>query len=433
MTTRAWTLILLIGDYVLFMAALLVALLFLGQYEVSETYLVRHLQLFGQLFAVWLMAFYVEGLYSLRTPSVKSMPVSLLRALALSVILSVLFFYLFPNPGITPKRNLLGIAGVALPLCFLWHKLVRGLAASKKHRVALITDAKSAQLIKTDLELRPWLGYQVSQELSDLRLLDKTKVDLVVVGRTEMKDPLTAQTMLNLLSEEINVVDAAMFTEAISGKVAISTLDESWFLEACGTHSTPIAKLAKNAMDKGIALSLAVIVIPLYCILLPILWVISGRPLFFSQIRTGRFERPFRIWKLRTMVVDAEKGGAQWATPGDARITPIGKFLRKTRLDELPQLWNILSGDMSIVGPRPERPELIERKLAPAIPFYRQRHLVKPGVTGWAQVNFRYGYSEDDSLEKLQYDLYYVKNQSFWLDVRILLRTAKTVLTGAGQ
>ena len=133
------------------------------------------------------------------------------------------------------------------------------------------------------------------------------------------------------------------------------------------------------------------------------------------------------------MVKNAEKNGAQWATTNDSRITPIGSFLRKTRLDELPQLWNILKGDMSLVGPRPERPEFIQTILAPKIPFYNQRHLVKPGVTGWAQINFRYGASEDDALEKLQYDLYYVKNQSFWLDIRIIVKTIKTVLTGAGR
>ena len=133
------------------------------------------------------------------------------------------------------------------------------------------------------------------------------------------------------------------------------------------------------------------------------------------------------------MIVDAEKSGAQWSKPGDARITKFGKFLRKSRLDELPQLINIFRGEMSLVGPRPERPEIIEKHLGPEVPFYNMRHLVKPGVTGWAQVTFRYGFSTEDSLEKLQYDLYYVKNRTLWLDVLIILKTIKTVITGAGQ
>jgi lipopolysaccharide/colanic/teichoic acid biosynthesis glycosyltransferase len=133
------------------------------------------------------------------------------------------------------------------------------------------------------------------------------------------------------------------------------------------------------------------------------------------------------------MVVDAEKSGAQWAKPGDARVTRVGRILRKTRLDELPQLINIFRGEMSLVGPRPERPEIIENKLAPSIPYYNLRHLVKPGVTGWAQVTFRYGFSTEDSAEKLQYDLYYVKNKSLWLDIIVIIKTIKTVVTGAGQ
>ena len=133
------------------------------------------------------------------------------------------------------------------------------------------------------------------------------------------------------------------------------------------------------------------------------------------------------------MVVDAEKAGAQWAKPGDARVTTVGKFLRKSRFDELPQLINIFKGEMGLVGPRPERPEIIDTKLAPNIPFYNLRHLVKPGVTGWAQVTFRYGFSQEDSAEKLQYDLFYVKNKSLWLDLVIIIKTIKTVLTGAGQ
>ena len=131
--------------------------------------------------------------------------------------------------------------------------------------------------------------------------------------------------------------------------------------------------------------------------------------------------------------VDAEKDGAQWAKPKDARITPLGHVLRKTRLDELPQLINIFKGEMSLVGPRPERPEIIEKSLAPNIPFFGLRHLVKPGVTGWAQVTFRYGFSQEDSKEKLQFDLFYVKNRSVWLDMLVIIKTIKTVITGAGQ
>lgn len=187
-------------------------------------------------------------------------------------------------------------------------------------------------------------------------------------------------------------------------------------------------------LDKGVAIILLILLAPLALVLLPLLLIVHGRPIFFRQTRTGLNNQPFTLYKLRTMVTDAEKnGGAQWSRPGDHRITPLGKWLRKTRIDELPQLYNILRGDMSLVGPRPERPEIIQRDLRGRISHYDLRHCVKPGVTGWAQVAFRYAFTMEDAREKLQFDLYYVKNRTLWMDLAIIAKTIKTVLTGAGQ
>ena len=155
-------------------------------------------------------------------------------------------------------------------------------------------------------------------------------------------------------------------------------------------------------------------------------------PFIFKQIRVGKNSKNFLAMKIRTMHKNAEINGPQWATKNDLRVTRSGKILRKTRIDEIPQLFNILRGEMSFIGPRPERPEFV-KNLNAKIPFYNERHLVKPGLTGWAQINFPYGASEADALEKLQYDLYYIKNRSIMLDIAILLKTIKTVLTGAGQ
>jgi lipopolysaccharide/colanic/teichoic acid biosynthesis glycosyltransferase len=155
-------------------------------------------------------------------------------------------------------------------------------------------------------------------------------------------------------------------------------------------------------------------------------------PLFYSQVRTGKNDKTFKIFKLRSMVVNAEQDGAVWAQKNDSRITAFGHFLRKSRLDELPQFFNILKGDMSVIGPRPERPKFV-KELSESIPFYLTRHIVKPGLTGWAQVNSRYGSSYDDSLVKLQYDLYYIKHRSFLLDINIIFKTVSTVVFYRGQ
>jgi lipopolysaccharide/colanic/teichoic acid biosynthesis glycosyltransferase len=157
----------------------------------------------------------------------------------------------------------------------------------------------------------------------------------------------------------------------------------------------------------------------------------SGHPVLYRQVRVGQFGRPFTLFKFRSMRHDAESGTPVWATDGDDRVTRVGRFMRKTRLDELPQLWNVLRGDMSFVGPRPERPFFVEQ-LTARIPFYLQRHAVKPGVTGWAQVKYRYGSSVEDALEKLRYDLYYIKNLSLFFDLTILFDTVKVILFAKG-
>jgi lipopolysaccharide/colanic/teichoic acid biosynthesis glycosyltransferase len=181
---------------------------------------------------------------------------------------------------------------------------------------------------------------------------------------------------------------------------------------------------------------LAIIGLLIGIVLLPLILlgnlIANKGPLFYSQERIGLNSLPFRIIKLRTMIVNAEADGAKWAVKNDKRITTFGKFLRRTRLDEVPQFYNVLRGEMSIIGPRPERPFFV-KELSQIIPFYETRHIIKPGLTGWAQVNTRYGASVDDSLTKLQYDLYYIKHRSIFLDLSIAIKTLSTILYYRGQ
>jgi exopolysaccharide biosynthesis polyprenyl glycosylphosphotransferase len=189
---------------------------------------------------------------------------------------------------------------------------------------------------------------------------------------------------------------------------------------------------AKRVIDLFLSLALMVALSPLMLVTAIGIKLESKGPIFYGQKRTGLNGATFRLYKFRTMVQDAEKSGAQWAEENDKRITRVGRFLRATRLDELPQLWNVLLGEMSFIGPRPERPDF-NSELEAAIPYYDLRHLVKPGITGWAQVLYPYGASVKDAREKLQYDLYYIKNYSVMLDVLILIRTLRVVLVGRGR
>ena len=234
------------------------------------------------------------------------------------------------------------------------------------------------------------------------------------------------------ISNRLEFFSLSAFYENITKRVSLEAIDQIWFLENLRESNKQFFDAGKRIMDImaaaiGLIISLAVAPIISLIILLS-----CGRPIFCIQKRTRQTGQTFRAIKFRTMRLDAEKNGPQWAQANDARVTPFGKFLRKTRLDEIPQLWNGFKGEMSFVGPRPERPEFVA-ELEKTIPFYSQRLLVKPGLTGWAQVNYPYGSNVEDAKKKLQYDLYYVKNRSLVLDWAIILKTIKTVLSAVGH
>jgi len=251
-------------------------------------------------------------------------------------------------------------------------------------------------------------------------IIQKTK-DLEPVFQKALVQKTRLLSLAQLAEEELQRIPAHWLDESI---VQLSGLANG---RAIGINSQ-LKRLADLILGISLILSAAIILLP---IAIAIYWHDRG-PIFYSQIRTGLFGESFTIYKLRTMQQTAEENGAQWSKPGDKRITPIGKWLRRSRLDELPQLLNIIKGEMSFIGPRPERPEL-EHDLEANIPHYRLRHLVRPGLSGWAQVNMAYTSSVEDAKLKLSYDLYYLKNNSFWLDLLILAKTFKTVLKGAGR
>lgn len=231
-----------------------------------------------------------------------------------------------------------------------------------------------------------------------------------------------------------NVLDLTAFYEHFWQKIPVQVLATEWFVQAEGfsLFRMPIQQKLKRLFDLLVGTALFLVVWPVMLLAAVCVRLESSGPAFYRQVRTGFGGRPFVIYKFRSMRMDAEEEGVQWAVIKDPRVTRIGGFLRKSRIDELPQIFNVLKGDMSLIGPRPERPEFNER-LRLEIPLYELRHLVRPGITGWAQIMYPYGASVEDAWEKLQYDLFYIKNQSFWLDVRIALKTARVMMLGQGQ
>lgn len=303
-----------------------------------------------------------------------------------------------------------------------------------------ITDGAAKELMrapgsnvsrKNGLEIVGVIGANTSHVFSEqdapwpmsLKARASRPYDAVVAG------PLDAA---HLLPSGVPIVPFVEAFEGLTARIPVDHIDETWFVRSDALEQRFAYRVGKRALDVAIA-SIGLVLTALLFPVLAIAIKLSGPgPIFYSQARVGRLGYEFRMYKFRTMRVDAERDGAVWAAVNDQRVTKTGAFLRRTRLDELPQFWNVLRGEMSLIGPRPERPEFVAT-LAEHIPFYHRRHAVLPGVTGWAQVMFPYGASIEDAKEKLQYDFFYVNNRSFYLDLKILLRTVFVMLGKFGS
>ncbi|MFQ5489389.1 MAG: sugar transferase [Phycisphaerae bacterium] len=252
----------------------------------------------------------------------------------------------------------------------------------------------------------------------------------IVVGQEAAHHPQVMNWLLPCLRMGCRVTNEATFYEKTTGQILVDQITPHWFLFADLRAHCDEAALAKRAVDVVASAIGLILTLPLWPVIALAIKLGDGGPVFYSQDRTGQNGEVFRLYKLRTMKVNAETHGPVWATRNDPRVTTVGRFLRRTRLDELPQLYNVFRGQMSLVGPRPERPDIVQ-ELCPKIPYYSERHLVKPGITGWAQIGFRYGNTVADAKRKLQFDLYYLKHMSFELDAVILFRTLGVFLRGA--
>lgn len=259
-------------------------------------------------------------------------------------------------------------------------------------------------------------------------------VDEIVVAMDDRRGNLPVRDLLDARLAGIDVIDILEFLERETGKIRVDLVSPGWLIFSPGFRRSKLRRLAKRTLDVAVCGALLAISWPVMLLVALAIKIEDGMSasVFYRQWRVGQGNNEFNVLKFRSMREDAEAGGkAVWASKDDNRVTRVGAFLRKSRLDELPQVLNVLSGQMSIVGPRPERPEFVQ-ELQKNIPYYSERHMVKPGVTGWAQLKYSYGASEEDAIEKLQYDLYYLKNQTLFLDVMIILQTVEVVLWGKG-
>ncbi|MGA9472184.1 MAG: TIGR03013 family XrtA/PEP-CTERM system glycosyltransferase [Terriglobales bacterium] len=312
-------------------------------------------------------------------------------------------------------------------------------------RVYVLGTGERAQRLVLGLRQNPEIGVEVAswtgklegavtKESVAVHLLDvvnRQKVHRVIVAMPDRRGTIPMQELLDLRMRGVKIEESATWLERISGKIEVENLYPSWLVFGDGFRRSTLFRLVRRVVSVVIALVGLVLSLPLLPLIMLAIRLDSKGPVLYRQRRVGKGGKVFDVVKFRTMRTDAEAGGPQWAGNNDPRVTRIGRFLRMSRLDEIPQLWCVLKGDMAFVGPRPERPEFVEW-LSKEIPYYRVRHMVRPGLTGWAQVKYKYGSTVEDAREKLQYDLFYIKNASIGLDLLIMFQTVKTVLLKRG-
>jgi len=393
----------------------------------SYTMLEAHKTPFLAVYLMWVVIFYISGLYDMeKFISFEEVRNRIFKTMAVAGTLAVILFYLIPFFGITPKTNLFLNVAISTLLLWQWRKWIFN-SALKSSKTAIFFFGKEEKEVPDFMEFisqRPQMGYEIVNYAGSAKIL-------IVPEKLKQNRGITHSLYeMTLLGKTI--IGFNKFYEMITGKVPVSLINEEWFFE----NLMEITKQGFEKFKRVFDVSLGIIFLVPYFAILPFTAIaikLNGKgPVFYKQKRVGRNGKIFEIVKFRSMVTGAEKNGAQWATEKDSRITFVGNILRKTRIDELPQIMNVLKGELSFVGPRPERPEFVG-ELEKIIPHYRMRHLVKPGLSGWAQINFPYGASVEDTTEKLQYDLYYIKNRSILLELIIFLKTTLVVLSRQGR
>lgn len=409
----------------------------------------RPLLIFATLMITAMISVGVYGAAALRSPrfaSARLLVAVSLGIIALSVANSLLGGHWF-------WRSTLFYAMVSALVLLMANRLVLGgvLGTSAFRRRVLVLGAGQRARRLRELGEQPEAGFAIvgfvamtgNQPMVEeaiprtaihnlKRHVENLGVSEVVLALEERRNALPLKDLLRIKTAGVHVNEFSSFMERETGRVDLDTVNPSWLIFSDGFSSgRALSSLAKRLFDILVSLILLAVTAPIIVLFAVLVKLDSRGPAFFRQVRVGLYGQNFEVIKLRSMRTDAEANGAQWAQKDDPRVTRLGRFIRKVRIDELPQTWTVLKGEMSFVGPRPERPEFVadlEEKFA----YYAERHMVKPGITGWAQVNYPYGASIEDSRHKLEYDLYYVKNYTPFLDVLILLQTLRVVLWNEG-
>jgi len=403
-----------------------------------------------------LASFYLFDLYDFVVMhDRRELVLRLVQALGMAWVALALVFYAFPQLMLGRGISLIALA-LALGLMVGWRVSVLWLLGHPDfgEKILIVGSGTFAVEVAREMLERPDAGYRIAGFVgSDPELLGKSLInprvigltselhevvrregiDRIVVAMGERRGQLPTNELLQLsLAGTVNIEEGASFYERVTGRVSLNMIRPSWLIFSSRGRQARIAGITRNIVHRIVALVGALFSLPIAIVTAILIKLDSRGPILYKQERVGKNGGAFTVMKFRSMRTDAEKAGPVWATEDDDRTTRVGKIIRKLRIDEIPQFWNILRGEMDFVGPRPERPHFVSQ-LAQEIPYYEQRHLIAPGLTGWAQIKYPYGASIEDARQKLQYDLYYIKNQSLILDAIILFETIKIILFGRGR
>lgn len=425
--------LLLAGDVVILYVALAGALLVrYGVSGFSSTF-PDHRESFIPVFLLTLLIFYLLDLYHLRTflTSLILFRTTTLAAITAGIV-SMGAFYLFPDYfELTPKTNLALFVAFVLALSYGWRAFLRLRFKASAVPVVFVGASPRITELENEVKQSPHLGYRTAGHYQTLEgadgnalqsLADRGELALLVVDSRLTHDAGVAKQLYRIIPHGVNVVPFSAFYEAVFERIPLEDLSEGWFIENIATRR-PLYDRMKRFVDFVLATILFLALLPFMAVIGALVRITSEGPAIFKQRRVGKNGAPFTLYKFRIMV--AHHDGSPWTTKNDPRLTLVGKFINATHLNELPQLVNILMGDISFTGPRPESEELA-RKYG-KFPYYEMRHVVQPGLTGWAQINYKPSASLEEAYEKLKYDLYYVKNRSLFLDVLIILKTIRYI------
>jgi lipopolysaccharide/colanic/teichoic acid biosynthesis glycosyltransferase len=422
---RAKKFILVLGDIFFLYLSLFVALTIRDFSFPSGEILNMHLFPFLAIYIIWILIFYISGFYDVERGPLFSLP-KVAKTIVIGGFAAILLFYLVPSLGIAPKTNMAIDIIIASFFIWGWRNLFDVLLTkTSKIKIFFWGEAKEKKDLIDLIRERPQLKYEVAGEVG--------QAEIIIVSEEIKQNQEFVQSLYQMLLSGKTIIDFDKFYESLTGKIPVSTIDKAWFLENLIEINKQTFEKFKQVFDIIVSVFFFIVFIILY---LPVALAIklnSPGPVFYKQRRVGKDGKIFDLIKFRSMVSrhPREKDGWQKPDENNHYVTTIGNIIRKTRIDELPQVLNVLNGDLSFVGPRPERPEFV-KELVQKIPHYSMRHIIKPGLTGWSQINFSDA-SAKDALEKLQYDLYYIKNRSFLLDVSIFLKTIMVIFQTSGK